>query len=161
MHFWLCAFLGPSHVHTFVCADTCLDGFITFLPTACSGFLLQFSAEGSGHLRGSVSPVCRLPTRSPSKSSHVPPARPHHRQLQQEPNRWSLALHSPSRQLVCMETPSAGNASKSLECPSLRSEISGGDLRLSLHFCRQRQRQKTGRCRLGMPRGFAAGSQLC
>lgn len=37
----------------------------------------------------------------------------------------------------------------------------GGDLRLSLHFCWQWQPQRTGHCRLGLPRGFAAGSQLC
>lgn len=63
-----------TYIYTFMCTNSCLDGFITFLPTACSGFLPQFWAEGSGRPGGSMAPVCKFPTCSPSKPSHVPPA---------------------------------------------------------------------------------------
>lgn len=46
----------------------------------------------------------------------------------------SLALHSPSRQLVCMKIPSAGTVLKSLECLSLSADLVE-DLHLSLSFC--------------------------
>lgn len=96
----LYAFLVLHLPQPLACTDTCLGSFITFLPTACSGFLPQFSAEGSGCSWGSTALVHELLTHSPSKPSHVPPAWPHHGQLQQEPNRWLLI---PAGNKVCIQ----------------------------------------------------------
>lgn len=81
--------LTSTHIHVHKTPRWIHYSPVPYFP-ACSGFVLQFSAKGSGHLWGSIAPVCKPSPHPLSKLLHVPPAQPLHRQLQQEPNRWSL-----------------------------------------------------------------------
>lgn len=86
------ALSSAPHMYKHSCAQTprWIHHFPVHYFPACSGFVLQFSAKGSGHLWGSIVPVCKPLPHPLSKPLHVPPAQPVRRQLQQGPNRWSL-----------------------------------------------------------------------